>query len=57
MALYSENLENIILLDNLSSKLNFYDTKCNLIKTISPEKGGDKLLSEMVILNMAWSER
>lgn len=57
MAIYAENLSNVILLDQLSSKINFYDTNCNLVKFITPNKGDDTLLSDMIILNMAWSER
>lgn len=53
MAIYAENLSNVILLDQLSSKINFYDTNCNLVKFITPNKGDDTLLSDMIILNIS----
>jgi hypothetical protein len=56
-AYYAKGIGKIIILDQLSDKVNFYDLQCRFLFALRPNRSGNKNDRDQIILNIAWSER
>ena len=54
-AYYAKSIQRIIILDQLSPRIRFYDLECRFLFEKLPQK--DVNNRDQIIMNIAWSER